>query len=362
MLLADQGHLESVIVGGQGRLFFTTADAVMSVRAPGAKAKVLAKVEVPGGLAFDSDGRLIVGSGNSPQNGSTGDETGPSKLFAINTRTGAKRLFAEGLSMGNGLVRGLDGTFYSSNDFGSSIDRIRGGRTQRNWANVQSGNGLVIDPRGRYLYAAQTFVPAAISRVDTLHPERVKTFAAGEPADAAAGLDGMARDPRGRIFVTANGAGEVWSVGTDGKICVILDDLPPFPDGPSAVAVGRGRKGFEAGNIYVVTFDGNLIEVPGVAASRPAPGFRAPRISLAVRPRRAAAGRRTAFRFRAVIPGATPRPISGAWIRLAGRSVRTGSDGRAEITRRLRAGTHFGRAWAPGLRHAAVKITVPGRR
>ena len=358
VLLQNQGTLESVIVGNQGRLYFTTGDAVMVLDSRGGPAEVLARVEAPGGLAFDTDGGLLVGSGNTIQNGATGDDVGPSKLIRIDTNTGRKRVFATGLSMGNGLVRGLDGTFYASNDLGRSIDRIRGGVTQRKWADVQSGNGLTIDPAGRFLYAAQTFVPAAVARVDLLNPSRV-TKHMSSPTDTSAGLDGMARDSRNNIFVAANGGGEIWRIAPDGTPCVILDNLPPFPDGPSAVAVGRGTTRFPASNVYAVTFDGNLIELPNVAETTPAPGFRKPAIRLTVRPQHAAAGEPTTFRAKAVIAEAAARPIEGARVHLGGRTVRTDEHGVARIRKTFRApGRHTAHAGSPGLRRDSAAISV----
>ena len=360
ILLSNQGRLESVIVGGEGRLYFTTETAVMVLDSRSGPAEVLAEVEAPGGLAFDTDGGLLVGSGNTIPNGSTGDDVGPSLLIRIDTNTGRKRVFATGLSMGNGLVRGLDGTFYASNDFGRSIDRIRGGRTQRKWAEVQSGNGLTIDPRGRFLYAAQTFVPAAIARVDLLDPATV-TKHMSSPTDSAAGLDGMARDARNNIFVAANGAGEIWRVAPDGTPCVILDNLAPFPDGPSAVAVGQRTTRFPASSVYAVTFGGDLIELPNVAETTPARGFRKPGIRLTVRPRRAEAGESTTFRLKAVIAEQAARPIEGARVRLGGRMVRTDRNGVARIRKTFRArGPHTAHAGSPGLRRDSAAISVSG--
>ena len=235
----------------------------------GATPQVLALVEAPGGLAFDGDGSLIVGFGNSVANGSVGDATGPSGLLRIDPDTGAQSVFATGLSMANGLDRGPDGSFYASNDFGSNIDRVRNGVTERGWARVESGNGLVVDSAGRYLYVAQTFRPAAIQRVDLSDPSLVTEYVRADPADMAAGLDGMTRDARDRLIVTANGSGEVWRVDTEPSICVLLDGLPAFPDGPSAVATGSRQGSFPAENAYVVTFAGDLIELVDVAAVEP---------------------------------------------------------------------------------------------
>jgi gluconolactonase len=267
-LLSGQGTLESVAVDRAGRLFFTNDDSLLRLDRPGGQPRVLTHVPDPGGLAFDDRGNVIVGYGNTASNGAVGDITGPSGLLVVNPDTGASAVYATGLSMANGLVRGPDGSYYASNDFGSNIDRIRNGHTERGWAHVDSGNGVAIDTSGRYLYVAQTFRPAAIQRVELAHPENVTEYVRAAPEDITAGLDGMARDDADRLFVAANGAGQVWRVDPDPReICVLLRGLPGFPDGPSAVATGSRRGPFPARNVYVVTFDGNLIELGDVAIS-----------------------------------------------------------------------------------------------
>lgn len=362
VLLRGQGTLESVIVDRHGRLFFTNAESVLRLDRRGGPPRVLAAINEPGGLAFDEDGALIVGYGNSASNGQVGDQTGPSGLIRVDPETGAQRVFATGLSMGNGLDRGPDGSFYASNDFGSNIDRIRNGRTQRGWAKVESGNGLVVDSTGRYVYVAQTFRPAAIQRIEIADPPRVTEYVRSAPADMSAGLDGMARDAADRLFVTANGAGEVWRVDRPPRICLLLGGLPRFPDGPSAAAVGRGSGPFPAGNVYVVSFAGDVIELVDVAVPDPPAGLppaaSGARIHLSVRPRRARAGRRTRFRLRATVLVAGRRyPVAGAHVRLAGRSARTDGRGRARVTKALgRVGLYRARAWRTGLLSATTRV------
>jgi hypothetical protein len=325
-LLRGQGTLESVIADPRGPLYFTSDDAVMRLDSPNGQPRELAPVPEPGGLAFDDDGSLIVGTGNSVQNGQVGDQTGPSGLLRIDPRTGATETFATGLSMANGLVRGPDGSFYASNDFGSNIDRVRNGVTQRGWATVESGNGLAIDKAGRYLYAAQTFRPAAIRRVALDDPTDVTDYVVADSGDTSAGLDGMTRDAADNLFVTANGAGEIWRVSPDpAAICLLLDGLAPFPDGPSAVATGAGGA-FPPENVYVVTFAGDVIEIQDVAQGRP------PRIRMSVRPRRATVGDPTSIRFTTTVPVAGARvPFAGAHVRFAGDVVTTDRKGRAGI-------------------------------
>jgi len=168
--------LDSAIVDRRGQLFFTDRNGLLRLDRPGAKPRRVALYEEPGGLVLDGTGKLIAGSGNSIANGIVGDFTGPAKLLRIGPDTGAQRVYATGLAMANGLARDRDGTIYASNDFGSGIDRVRGGRTERGWARVQSGNGLAIDTTGRYLYAAQTLVPAAIRQVDLRDPSRTSDY------------------------------------------------------------------------------------------------------------------------------------------------------------------------------------------
>jgi sugar lactone lactonase YvrE len=363
-LVRGETTLESVIVDHRGRLFFTNSTGVLRLDARGAKPKPLADVEEPGGLAFDTDGKLVVGTGNSPSNGTQGDATGPSALLKIDPDTGAAKPYASGLSMGNGLVRGPDGSFYASNDFGSNIDRVRNGETERGWAKVDSGNGLVIDSSGRYLYAAQTFRPAAIARVDLADPANVTTYVAADEADVSAGLDGLAIDAADNIFAAANGAGQIWKVprtaeGAAERPCILLDGLPPFPDGPSAVAVGVGGGPFGAGNLYAVTFDGNVIELPGVAVSAAAP-----QLYLRVQPRSVRRGKRRRFSFQAVVSSdGVTYPARGAVIRFAGRRRVADAGGRAAITARFRrAGRRRARVSQAGLRGATASVRVRARR
>ena len=312
VLFSGQGRLESAITDARGRLFFTTADAVMRLDSRDAQAVVLAPIEIPGGLAFDVDGKLLVGSGNSIPNGATGDDNGPSSLIEVDPDTGAASVYATGLSMANGIVRAPTGEVFASNDAGRNIDRIVAGTTERGWAKVESGNGLAIDLAGKYLYAAQTFRPAAVARVDLADPGNVEIFAAAGPADTAAGLDGMVRDGADRLFVTANGSGEVWRVDPDRRICLVAGGLDKFPDGPSAVAVGVRGTSFPPENIYVVTFAGDIIEIAGVATPPPV---------LALSARR----RCHRVTFTATAGGA---PVKGVAIAFGGRTRNTGPNGR----------------------------------
>lgn len=323
VLLSDQGTLESVITDTKGRLFFTSPAGLMRLDRRDAKPKLITPIDGGGGLAFDTDGKLVVGYGNTIENGSNGDSTGPSGLYKVDPDSGKFTTYATGLSMANGVARAPDGAFYASNDIGHNIDRIVNGKTERGWSQVESGNGMAVDLTGRYLFVNQTFRPAAIARIDLAHPDQVTTFAAPtDPSDLPAGLDGMTIDAGGRLFSAANGAGQVWRANADGSLCLLLDGLPKFPDGPSAVAVGDRHGTFGAANLYVVTFGGQLIEIEGVVQPPARMRLRAPSKRVA------ACGRRGVT----LTATSGSSPVAGATVQLANGMRRTGPQGRVRFT------------------------------
>ena len=271
VLLAGCGLLESVIVDREGRLFFTSQTwegrgrgALLRLDAPdAAPVPVATGIPSPGGLALAGDGRLIVGFGDSPQGGIAGNVSPRAGLLLVDPAGGGAEPWVSGLGMANGVARAPDGTVFASNDFGTHLDRVApDGTVQRRWAKVPSANGLVVDATGRYLYAAQTFTRAAIRRVEIAHPENVSTHARPPALAALALLDGLAIDDAGRLYVAANGAGQVWRVDPDGAICALARDL----GSPSAVAVGRDDSPFPAANLYAVTFGGDVVEIPDAVA------------------------------------------------------------------------------------------------
>lgn len=262
-VLSGQGLLESAIVDARGRLYYTdtTAKALMRLDRPGAAPVVVAGgIANGGGLAWlPGERALLVGQGDGAANAAVGLLNPTAALLRVDVATGRVRTFATRLTMANGVARAPDGTVYASTDVGTSIDRVTpAGAVQRNWATVVSGNGLAIDRAGRFMYVNQTFVPAAIQRVDLRDPSRVQTYVRAAPEDVAAGLDGLAMDHRGTLYAAANGAGQLWRIGTDRRICVLARGLLL----PSATALGRSLHGFRAGHLYAVTFSGAIIDVP----------------------------------------------------------------------------------------------------
>jgi sugar lactone lactonase YvrE len=359
VVASGQGRLESIVSDNQGRLFYTdlTDNRLLRLDAPGAEPKVIATaMNRPGGLVFDTAGSLVAGFSGGALSGLP--RSAGAGLFRVNPETGEKGVFASGFDQANGLVRGPDGAFYTSNNIGGGIVRVTPDGGWAPWANVESPNGLVADSENRYLYAAETFRPARVTRLEFSRPDAPETFFSAPLADIAAGLDGLTRDGADRLYVAANGAGQIWRIA-DGKACALARGLTL----PSNLAFGGGAPGFGARNLYVVTFGGLVVELAEATdtplGTPPAPTAQSGEgepLRLVVRPPRTSEGRRTTFRFSVTSRG---RPVRGATVAIGSRRVETGVHGRARLTRRFgRPGLVRVRAARTGYRVATRTIRV----
>ena len=272
-VLASTGDvLEYGIFDATGRFFYSdqTAGELMRLDHFGATPVKLAAISSPGAMVFAPDGSIIIGQGDSVGNGAQGDVRPQSGLLRVDPDTGAVTTYATGLGMANGVALAPDGTVYATNDIGSEVDRVKGGKVDHGWASVYSSNGAIVSPDNRYLYLTQTFAPAAIKRVTIADPAQVTTYATAPATDIAAGLDDMTTDARGNLYVAANGAGQVWKVAPNGTTCVLARGLLT----PSDVNFGVGTN---ARNLYVVGFDGHITELPDVLPPAPRPPLGVPR-------------------------------------------------------------------------------------
>ena len=353
-LLSGQGVLESVIGGPDGRLYYTDTSkkALMRLDAPGAQPKVVADgIESPGGLLLGLDGTsILVGYGDGFQQGIEGNLVGRAGIIRVDLASGKKTTIVTGTSMSNGLARDPAGVIYASDDAGTGIDRIVGTAVQPRWSTIVSSNGLAVSPDGRYLYANQTFQPAAIRRIDLTNPADVQAYATPGPEDIAAGLDGLTIDQDGRLFAATNGiSGQVWRIATDRSICALARNVSLA----SAVAFGGGGA-FPVTSLYAVGFAGELVEIPGVRAAPPV--THAPYLTVRVHPRLVRARHRTRL---AVVVRRTSRPEPRARVRVGPHTARTGVRGRAYVVvRPWRRGVLRVRVRAAGVKPVTVRVPV----
>ena len=347
-VLTGQGQLESIIADDRGRIFYTDIQSggrLLRIDAPGAEPKVMIQgINGTGGLAWDADGSLILGFNGSTQNAIADGPDGG--LMRVNPETGESAVITRGMGQANGVVRGPDGAIYASNDFGHGIDRFKDGKLEDDWSKVQTPNGLVIDTAGRYMYAAQTFKPASIARIDLADPAREEPFYEAPPGDQHGGPDGMTRDDRDRLFLTVNATGEVWRIDPDRTACRLAGGI----GNASALNWGGGAPGFPAENLYVVGFSGVLVELAN-ATDRPPPagppptGAERPQLRLRITPSRARAGAATAYALHVTRGGV---PVRSALVRFGGKRATTGDSGAVKMRVRF---------FHPGLKKARASLT-----
>jgi sugar lactone lactonase YvrE len=262
VLYSGPGKLESVAVDRKGRVFFTDSGAgtLMRLRTDGRPPRVLLSgIEGPGGIVF-THRKVLVGFGDSAEQGLDGLLAPEAGLIKVDPRTGESETVVEGLQMANGVAR-APGAIFASTDFGTGIDRIVHGKVELEWATLASPNGMIAAADGKSLFVNQTFTTPSIMRVPLANPAAMSPWYANHlPEDAAAGLDGITRGDGNTLYTAANGGGEVWRVDGPDDACVLLH-RDPFPSGPSDLAFGRGR-GIADSSLLVTTFGGELLEIP----------------------------------------------------------------------------------------------------
>lgn len=269
VIYSGQGILESVTVGGGGKLFVSggneTGDAQLLAYTSGnpTPSVISTAGQGPGGLAWNRK-NLLWGYGNTLANGKSGDTDPKAGLFSLNLSTGARTVVSDRLGMANGIARAADGTIYATNDLGFKLDAISKGVTTNGWASLDSGNGLVVGKNQKYLYVNQTFVkPSRIAKISIEDPTKVWTFFTA-PEESGLIFDGMARDSENNLYVAVLGLGEIWKVTPQRQACVLATGLMT----PSAVAISSAKKGFKAGNLYAVGFGGEIVQVAGATAAK----------------------------------------------------------------------------------------------
>jgi sugar lactone lactonase YvrE len=368
-LKSGLGSLENLEFDGTGGLLISASSpgAIEKLTPKGDVSTLIPGVTAPGGQRVI--GRtLYFNTGDAAQSGLAGTADGTLERYDLDT--GTRSTFASGLTMPNGLAVLPNGDFVVSRDIGSGtgitrIPKDDPAHPQANWAQIDDQNGMAVDPTGTFLYAVQTFTAdSAVYRIRISDPadKSVLTTLAGPTPK---GLDDMTIDPKGVLYIAANGTGEVIRLDPATKEhCTIVTGL----QNPSSLKFGRGP-GWATDHLYVTGFDGAVRELTpprssgaGGGTSQGGSGNSAARdhLALSVRPGRTKAGRRTRFRFSVyrVHLGARS-PAAKARVRLGGRSVLTNRLGRASLRISFRrAGSRTARATKRGFKPATKRIRV----
>ena len=260
-VLTGQGPLENLVFDRRGGLLLSASadDEILRLGRKGGLTTLIDDVHAPGGLRV-RDGVLYFNTGDDATSGVQGIADGTIGRYRF--ESGRRSVWADGLTMPNGLIFLPNGDAVVSRDLGSGtgMTRIRARdpeHPQPNWARLDDTNGMAVDPTGRWLYTVETFAPESrVYRIRISDPARIRVVAS-LVGSVPKGLDDMTIDRHGRLYITANIAGEVIRVNPrTGAHCVIASGLR----NPSAVKFGQGP-GWSKRSLYVTGFDGAVIRL-----------------------------------------------------------------------------------------------------
>jgi SMP-30/Gluconolactonase/LRE-like region len=256
-VLSGQGPLENLVFDGRGGLLLSAIvdNAILRLGKNGDVTTLIDDVYAPGGLRVRR-GVLYFNTGDNAVSGVQGIADGTIDRYRF--ESGRRSTWARGLTMPNGLVFLPNGDAVVSRDLGTGtgMTRIRARNPEHpqfNWARLDDTNGMAVDPTGRWLYTVETFsAESRVYRIRVNNPSRIRVVASLGGGAVPKGLDDLTIDRRGRLYITANIAGEVIRLNpSTGANCVLASGLR----NPSAVKFGRGP-GWSKRSLYVTGFDG----------------------------------------------------------------------------------------------------------
>ncbi|UCG87389.1 MAG: SMP-30/gluconolactonase/LRE family protein [Gemmatimonadota bacterium] len=261
---------EGIAFNGEGDLYVAGNRALWRVSTAGDVTKI-ADLYSNLGLAPIGDRDILMADFGPTSRFDTGPNV-DGIVWRITPEGDKRRVIDGGIGDPNAIVVLSDSTFLVSDD---ATDEIfiadTTGRVGLFTDAVGHPNGLALSGDGSILYVAQIFASLRPLVVD----DRVWAISvegwspAGEPELIAhtgegAANDGLAMDELGRIYVAANGTGQILRVDPETRdVVIIAEDMP----GAASIAFGQGE--FDRDAIYVTsTRTGKVWEVKvGVAGA-----------------------------------------------------------------------------------------------
>lgn len=237
---------EGIAFNGEGKLYVTANRAFWSLDAKGNATK-LADLYTNLGVAAIGERDLLVAD-FGPTNRFNDGPNDDGIVWRI-TPEGKKSIAATG-GMGdpNFIAVRDDGSYLVSDDATNEIFLVdkEGGVSLFTEA-IDHPNGMVISPDGKTLYVAQIFKslePVVGDNRIWRIPLDEKGYPAGTPEVVAmmekedAGLDGLAMDTLGRLYVTVPMEGQIWRVDPrTGDRLMIAEGM----QGIASIAFGQGE-------------------------------------------------------------------------------------------------------------------------
>lgn len=256
-ILSGQAWLESLAFDGHGAMTISALaqGKILRLTPSGRLSVLLSGVPAPGA-------QVVRGHSLYFTTGDTVTSTANGTIARYDLVTHRRTVWARGLAMPNGLAFLPGGDAVVTRDLeappppATDITRISA-RTRRahvNWARVPDGNGLAVDPTGRWLYTDRTFsADGRVLRIRIAHPGQIRVVAR---LGAGVAPDDMAIDPAGRLYIAGFASGKVYRLDPrTGAVCALARGL-----GSPTAAVFGGR-GFHPADLYVTTAGGDVYQL-----------------------------------------------------------------------------------------------------
>lgn len=255
-LLADFEGSEGITFNAAGELFVAADRGVYRVDTDGSALRIADTFTNLGLAGYGASDILMADFG--PTNIFRDGENDDGIVWKI-TRDGEKTEFATGIADPNFIVVHADGTFLVSDDGTDKIYKVETDGSWTLWSQaVPYPNGLVYSLDGRTLYVAQIFKQLGPVVFDNkLWAIDVDENGAAGAARIVAevgegGLDGLALDRLGRVYIAENPAGKIWRFDpASGELVVVAEGV----DRAASLVFGEGR--FDRQSLYIsTTFNG----------------------------------------------------------------------------------------------------------
>lgn len=244
---------EGIAFNGKGHLFVTANKALWRIERDGSKHH-LVDLDSNLGLAAIGERDLLVAD-FGPTNAFRQDRNADGVIWRV-TPDGEKTAVVRGIGDPNFILVLKDGRFLVSDDATNEIFIADlAGNLNLFCTAVNHPNGLAIAPDGKTLYVAQIFqsirpvVPD--NRVWSVRLSDGKPMAGAREATRTgpgAANDGLGMDRKGRVYITANNAGQIWRFNPDLEAMVLIAE---GMFGAASIAFGEGE--FDHQAIYVTT-------------------------------------------------------------------------------------------------------------
>ena len=248
---------EGISFSGEGRLFVTCNRAFWEISIDGVATKLVDLDSNLGTAGFGARDTLVADFG--PTNAFRDGRNSDGVIWRI-TPEGDKTAVSRGIGDPNFVLVMKDGSYLVTDDATADIYRVGEDGIPNLWSTaVNHPNGLALSADGSTLYVAQIFTnirPVVFDdaiwsmKIAADKPLRDAKLAVRTGPNSA--VDGLAMDKEGRVYIAANGAGQLWRFDPSNDEMVLI---AAGMFGIASLAFGEGD--FDHQSIYATaTFSG----------------------------------------------------------------------------------------------------------